>query len=67
MSEVKRDLTNYRDYETAEGRSPEEKSFYYHLSVMQAGVVTPVLLLLLSADTGTRLGAFNALESFLSP
>ncbi len=56
---------NYRDFESTEGRSPEEKSFYYHVDVMQARVITPVLLLLLSAEARTRIGAFNALESFL--
>ena len=65
MSVVKRDLANYRDFESAGGRSPEEKSFYYHVDVMQARVITPVLLLLLSAEEGTRLRAFSALESFL--
>ena len=65
MSEVKRDLLNYREYDSTRGRSPEEKSFYYHLEVMQAGVVTPVLLLLLSVDAATRIRAFSALESFL--
>ena len=65
MSEVKQDLTNYRDFESNRGRSLEEKSFYYHVDVMQAGVITPVLLLLLSAEEGTRIKAFTALESFL--
>ncbi len=65
MSAVKRDLANYREFELAGGRSPEEKSFYYHVDVMQARVITPVLLLLLSAEEGTRLRAFSALESFL--
>ena len=65
MAEVKQDLVHYRDFESTRGRSPEEKSFYYHVDVMQARVITPVLLLLLSAEEGTRIGAFNALESFL--
>ena len=65
MSGIKQDLLNYRDFESARGRSPEEKSFYYHVAVMQAGVVTPVLLLLLSVEAGTRIRAFSALESFL--
>ena len=65
MSAVKQDLMNYRDFESARGRSPEEKSFYYHVDVMQARVITPVLLLLLSAEAGARIGAFSALESFL--
>ena len=28
---------NYREFESTRGRSPEEKSFYYHVDVMQAG------------------------------
>ena len=55
MSGVNQDLVNYRDFESTRGRSPEEKSFYYHLDVMQARVITPVLLLLLSAEEGTRI------------
>ena len=65
MAEVKQDLVHYRDFESTRGRSPEEKSFYYHVDVMQARVITPVLLLLLSAEEGTRIRASNALESFL--
>ena len=65
MSTVKHDLVNYRDFESTGGHSPEEKSFYYHVDVMQARVITPVLLLLLSAEARTRIRAFNALESFL--
>ena len=65
MAGVKQDLVNYRDFESTRGPSPEEKSFCYHVDVMQAGVITPVLLLLLSAEEGTRIRAFSALESFL--
>ena len=65
MSVVKHDLVNYRDFESARGRSPEEKSFYYHVDVMQARVITPVLLLLLSAEEEARIRAYSALESFL--
>ena len=65
MSEVKQDLVNYRDFESTRGRSSEEKSFYYHVDVMQAGVIAPALLLLLSVEEGTRIRAFSALESFL--
>ena len=65
MSGVKRDLVNYRDFESTRGRSPEEKSFYYHVDVMQARVITPVLLLLLSTEEGPRIRAYSALESFL--
>ena len=58
-------LRNYRCFESSEGRDAEEKSFYYHIDVMQARVITPVLLLLLSAEESTRVKAFDALESFL--
>ena len=64
MSTVRHDLAKYRDFETNKGRNPDEKSFYYHLDVMQAGVITPVLLLLLSADESC-IRALHALESFL--
>ena len=64
MEEVKRDLTNYRRFDTGQ-RTAEEDAFYYRTGVMQAGVITPVLLLLLSAETQVRVRAFDALESFL--
>ena len=65
MSEVRHDLMNYREFEVSRGRSLEGSSFYYHVDVMQVGVITPVLLQLLSAEEGTRIRAFRALESFL--
>ena len=64
MSDVKRDLTNYKDFETGR-RTPEEDKFYYRMNVMQAGVITPVLLLLLRVEHGRRIRAFRALESFM--
>ena len=64
MSDVKRDLANYRRFETGQ-RTGEEEQFHYRTGVMQAGVITPVLLLLLSADHAPRIRAFRALESFL--
>ena len=64
MTGVKRDLANYRRFES-EPRTPEEDLFHYRIGVMQVGAITPVLLLLLSADHGPRIGAFRALESFL--
>ena len=64
MSEVKRDLNNYRRFDT-DGRSSEEDLFHYRMNVMQAGVITPVLLVLLSSDHESRIPAFQALESFL--
>ena len=65
MSGIKQDLNNYRDFESKRGRDPEEESFYYHIDVMQASVITPALLLLLPIEKETRIRAFNALESFL--
>ena len=65
MSEIKHDLGQYRGFETKNQRSKEEDLFYYRMDVMQVGVITPVLLLLLSAEHQTRIRAFNALESFL--
>ncbi len=64
MSRVRLDLASYRRFETGP-RTPEEELFHYRTGVMQVGVFTPVLLLLLSADHGPRIGAFRALESFL--
>ena len=65
MSEVKRDMSYYQRFITAK-RTPEEDQFYYRtFDVMKAGVITPVLLLLLSAESDERICAFRALESFL--
>ena len=41
MSGLTHDLFNYRDFESTGGRNPEEKSFYYHVDVMQVRVITP--------------------------
>ena len=65
MSEVNHDFAQYRRYETGGLRSKEEDLFHYRMDVMQVGVVTPVLLLLLSAEHDVRIRAFRALESFL--
>ncbi len=64
MSDARTYLSNYRRFDTGP-RSPEEEQFYYRMGVMQVGVFTPVLLLLLSAEHNTRIGAFRVLESFL--
>jgi len=64
MSRMKLDLENYRRFEIGP-RTSEEELFHYRTGVMQVGVFTPVLLLLLSAEHGTRIHAFRALESFL--
>ena len=65
MSEVKKDLRNNRRFETVEQLSKDEKLFRYRMDVMQVGVFTPALLLLLSADGDVRVRAFRAIESFL--
>lgn len=65
MSDLKSDLANYKDYETSKGETSEEKLFYYRIDVMQAGVITPVLLKLLAAEQEPRIRSFHALESFL--
>lgn len=64
MADIKSDLASYRRFEIGP-RSPEEEQFYYRVGVMQVGVITPVLLQLLSADHDKRISAFSALESFL--
>ena len=65
MSEVNHDFTQYRRFETDGQRSEEENLFHYRMNVMQVGVITPVVLLLLSAEHDVRIRAFRALESFL--
>ena len=65
MSDVKRDLGNYRRFETTE-LTPSEHMFRYRTSVLQAGAITPALLLILSSpDPKERTKALKALESFL--
>ena len=64
MSDLKRDLGNYRKYET-ESRTPGDEIFHYRSGVMQAGVITPVLLILLKESPESRTKSFDALESFL--
>ena len=64
MGDVQRDLANYRQY--VDGvRTPGEEEFFYRTNVMQVGVITPVLLLLLSAEPDVRIRSFRAIESFL--
>ena len=65
MKRVSDDLAKYREYELSGGSTSREKLFQYRTSVMQAGVITPALLLLLSAPTAPRQGALESLESFL--
>ena len=65
MTDVKRDLANYREYDTTRGNNIGVELFYHRMSVMEAGVITPVLLLLLSAEQEPRRRALGVLESFL--
>ena len=65
MADVKCSLTGYREYDTTKGNNIGAGAFYYRMSVMEAGVITPVLLLLLSAEQEPRQRALGALESFL--
>ncbi len=60
----------FRRLEESRGRTPEEQTFLYRWQTLQAGVITPVLLELFSADAALlpperRLRALRALESFL--
>ena len=65
MSEVRQDFGRYREYKEKKGRNSTETSFHYHIDVMKADVITPVLLLLLSDATEASKRAFGILESFL--
>lgn len=65
MHKIIEDFENYKKYDQTERPEYEKESFQYHMDVMQAGVITPVLFLLLSKKTGTHTNAFDALESFL--
>ena len=65
MTDVKHGLTSYREYDTTQGNKIGAGSFYHRISVMEAGVITPVLLLLLSAEQEPRQRALAVLESFL--
>ncbi len=64
MQEVKRDLANYRRFQQSPCTKRDEQ-FQYRTGVMEAGVITPVLLKLLRAESEVRERAFRALESFL--
>lgn len=65
MSEVKRDLTNYRRFEIGEETTVDERQLRNRFDVMQVGAVTPTLLLLLSAPYEQRMKGLHAMESFL--
>ena len=65
MTDVKHGLTSYREYDTTQGNNIGAGSFYHRISVMEAGVITPVLLLLLSAEQEPRQRVLGVLESFL--
>ncbi len=63
MSEIKMDFKEYRLFEMEE-RTDVENMFHYRANVIQLGVITPVILLLLSASTKVRIDSLKALESF---
>ncbi|MBP6017038.1 MAG: DUF262 domain-containing protein [Candidatus Promineofilum sp.] len=74
LTDIARDIHHhgetYRRLEETNGHTPEEQTFLYRWQTMQAGVVTPLLLELFSADVsllaqGKRERALRALESFL--
>lgn len=74
LTDVVRDIRHngvtYRKLEDGNGYTPEETTFLYRWRTLQAGVITPVLLELFSADAkqltvDRRLSALRALESFL--
>ncbi len=65
MSEVKRDLANYRRFEIGEETTADERQLRDRFEVMQVGAVTPTLLLLLSAPYEQRMKGLHAMESFL--
>jgi len=64
MSDIHKDLSNYRRYE--EGvRKPEEEIFHYRANIMQTGAFTPALLVILSKPDRARFDALRSLESYL--
>jgi len=65
MSEVKRDLANYRRFEIGEETTVDERQLRDRFEVMQVGAVTPTLLLLLSVPYEQRMKGLRAMESFL--
>ena len=65
MSEVKRDLANYRRFSIGEEATADERQLRDRFDVMQVGAITPVLLLLLLAPYEQRIKSLRAIESFL--
>ena len=65
MSKIRRDFENYHAYKKVEGRTSTEKIFHYHIDIMKADVITPILLLLLDAKPMVQTKTFTVLESFL--
>lgn len=65
MTDVNRDLGNYRRFMFGE-RTPDEDKFHYRVNeVMEIRAITPVFLLLLSAPDEARRKSLKILESFL--
>ncbi len=65
MADVRRDLQNYRDFETGIKRTAFEDKIHYRNSVMNIDAMTPALLILLSLPSEKRIKPLRALESFL--
>ncbi len=65
MSEVKRDLANYRRFSIGGAATADERQLRDRFDVMQVGAITPVLLLLLLAPYEQRSKSLRAIESFL--
>lgn len=74
LTDIVRDIRHngqtFRRLEETNGHTPEEQTFLYRWQTMQAGVITPLLLELFSADARLltqekRLRGLRALESFL--
>ncbi len=65
MSEVKRDLGNYHNFENGSSRNPIEDMFHYRNGVMKIDAITPALLFLLSLPDEKRNKSLQALESYL--
>ena len=65
MTDVNRDLGNYRRFMFGE-RTPDEGKFHYRVNdVMEIRAITPVFLLLLSAPDEERRKSLKILESYL--
>lgn len=68
MTDINHVLSKYRTFSQSSGLNSREALFRERVQVMEAGVITPILLLLLSSDDIPQEGtdaALHAIESFL--